>query len=97
MTISVAIKPELEARLAARARTSGQSLEGLIEGIFEQEATAFAGLASHQVVAHSHGTTSKTYRFGAFAAAESAGGDSPEGSGSVLMSWNGRCAASRRM
>ena len=47
MTISVAIKPELEARLAARARTSGQSLEGLIEGILEQEATAFDSIVSH--------------------------------------------------
>ncbi|MCX6606938.1 MAG: hypothetical protein NTV52_25615 [Acidobacteria bacterium] len=46
MTISVAIKPELEARLAARARTSGQSLEGLIEGILEQEAGAFDSIAS---------------------------------------------------
>ena len=49
MTISVAIKPELEARLAARARTSGQSLEGLIEGILEQEATAFDSIVSHQI------------------------------------------------
>ena len=47
MTICVAIKPELEARLAARARTSGQSLEGLIEGILEQEATAFDNIVSH--------------------------------------------------
>ena len=49
MTISVAIKPELEARLAARARTSGQSLEGLIEGILEQEATAFDRVDSRQL------------------------------------------------
>ncbi len=47
MTISVAIKPELAARLAARARTSGQSLEGLIEGILEQEAMACDSIESH--------------------------------------------------
>lgn len=47
MTISVAIKPELEARLAARARTTGQALEGLIQGILEQEAMAFDSTESH--------------------------------------------------
>lgn len=44
MTITVAIKSELEARLVARARTSGQSLECLIEGILEQEGIVFDSL-----------------------------------------------------
>ena len=44
MTASVNIRPELEERLAARARSSGQSLEGYIEHILEHEAAVSAEL-----------------------------------------------------
>jgi len=39
MTVSVNIKPELEARLVARAQSIGQSLEGFIELILEEQTT----------------------------------------------------------
>jgi hypothetical protein len=39
MTVNVNIKPELEARLVARARSIGQPLEGFIQRVLEHEAT----------------------------------------------------------
>jgi hypothetical protein len=40
MTLSVDIKPELEERLVARAQSHGQSLEGFIQRLLENEAAA---------------------------------------------------------
>ena len=40
MTVGVTIKPEIEAQLVARARSSGQSLEGYIQRILEHEVFA---------------------------------------------------------
>ena len=40
MTLSVDIKPELEERLVARAHSHGQSLEGYIQRLLENEAGA---------------------------------------------------------
>ncbi len=40
MTVSVDIKPELEERLVARAHSHGQSLEGFIQCLLENEAGA---------------------------------------------------------
>lgn len=40
MTLSVDIKPELEERLVARAKSQGQSLEGFIQRLLENEAAA---------------------------------------------------------
>ncbi len=40
MTVNLNIRPGLEARLAARARTIGLSLEGFIESVLEREAAA---------------------------------------------------------
>ena len=39
MTVNVNIRPELEARLVARARSIGQSREGFIQRVLECEAT----------------------------------------------------------
>ena len=40
MTVSVTMKPEIEAQLVARALSSGQSLEGYIQHILEHEVFA---------------------------------------------------------
>ena len=40
MTVTLTIKPEIEAQLVAGARVSGQSLEGYIQGILEHEVFA---------------------------------------------------------
>ncbi len=37
MAVTVSIGPELEARLAARARLTGQSLENFIQNLLERE------------------------------------------------------------
>jgi hypothetical protein len=39
MTVDLNIKPSLEARLAARARATGQPIERLIEDVLERETT----------------------------------------------------------
>ena len=39
MTVNVTIKPELEARLVARAQSAGQSLEIFIHRVLEREVT----------------------------------------------------------
>lgn len=39
MTVNLNIRPEVEARLVARARRTGQSLEGFIQRLLEREAT----------------------------------------------------------
>ena len=39
MTVSISIRPALEDRLAARARSTGQSLEDFIQAVLEREAT----------------------------------------------------------
>jgi len=46
MTVSVNIKPELEARLVARAQSMGQSLEGFIELTLEEQTGLSAQNAS---------------------------------------------------
>jgi ribosomal protein L12E/L44/L45/RPP1/RPP2 len=46
MTVHIGIEPELEARLAARARQTGQSLEELIREILKREAAATDSSAS---------------------------------------------------
>lgn len=40
MTLSVEMKPDVEARLSARARATGQSLEAFIQRVLEREALA---------------------------------------------------------
>ncbi len=40
MTITLELRPEAEANLAARARATGLSLEGFIESVLEREAAA---------------------------------------------------------
>jgi hypothetical protein len=42
MTVSVNISPELEARLTARARSTGRSVESLIQDVIEREAASSA-------------------------------------------------------
>lgn len=39
MTVSISIRPALEDRLAARARSTGKSLEDFIKTVLEREAT----------------------------------------------------------
>ena len=39
MTVSINIRPGIEDRLAVRARSSGQTLEGYIQSVLEREAT----------------------------------------------------------
>lgn len=38
MTVSISIRPALEDRLAARARSTGKSLEDFIQAVLEREA-----------------------------------------------------------
>ncbi len=40
MTVSISIRPALEDRLAARARSTGQSLEDFIQAVLEREVTS---------------------------------------------------------
>jgi hypothetical protein len=46
MTVSVQIKPEVEARLVARARSIGESLEGYIQRLLEKDAIVPEGNGS---------------------------------------------------
>jgi hypothetical protein len=43
MTVQIDIKPEVEARLVARAESSGQSLEAFIQRLLESEAAQANG------------------------------------------------------
>jgi hypothetical protein len=49
MTVNLNIKPGLEARLVARARAIGLSLERFIENVLEREATASGTNGSHSL------------------------------------------------
>lgn len=46
MTVHVQIQPEVETRLLARARSTGESLELFIQRLLEREASSSAGLAA---------------------------------------------------
>jgi len=47
MTLNLNIKPDLEARLVAEARTAGQPLERFIEDVLERETAAPGANGSH--------------------------------------------------